>query len=67
MDSTTPSASLGTDALLPGMSRRGPFVEITLLLPADRAAALLDLSRRRRRTVAQILRTLVDRALAEGD
>jgi hypothetical protein len=32
-------------------------------LPASRADALVELSRRRQQTVAQILRTLIDRAL----
>jgi hypothetical protein len=41
------------------------FVEIGLLLPANRAAALLELAQDRRETVGQILRKLVDRALAE--
>jgi hypothetical protein len=41
------------------------FVEIGLLLPANRAAALLELAQDRRQTVGQILRKLVDRALTE--
>ncbi len=40
------------------------FVEIGLLLPKNRAAALLQLARERHETVGQILRQLVDRALA---
>jgi hypothetical protein len=41
------------------------FVEIGLLLPRNRAAALLQLARDRHETVGQILRQLVDRALAQ--
>lgn len=40
-------------------------VEIALLLPTKRAEALIDLSRRRRQSVGQILRQLIDGALAE--
>ena len=45
----------------------GEVVEITWLLPANRAEALLALARRRRQTVAQILRQLINRALADAD
>jgi hypothetical protein len=41
----------------------GGVVEIGLLLPADWAAALVDLSRRRQQSVAQILRSLINTAL----
>jgi hypothetical protein len=43
------------------------IVEIALLVPANRVEALMDLSRRRRQSVAQILRGLIDRALADDD
>jgi hypothetical protein len=43
------------------------FVEIGLLLPKNRAAALLQLARNRHETVGQILRKLVDRALTHDD
>jgi hypothetical protein len=39
-------------------------VEVSLLLPANRAEALVALSRRRRQSVGQILRQLIDAALA---
>ena len=39
-------------------------VEIALLLPTQRAEALVALSRRRQQSVGQILRQLIDRALA---
>lgn len=43
------------------------YVEIGLLLPKNRATALLKLARDRRETVGQILRKIVDRALTEQD
>jgi hypothetical protein len=39
-------------------------IEIPLLLPADRAEALVALSRSRRESVGQILRQMIDHALA---
>jgi hypothetical protein len=42
-------------------------VEIGLLLPASRADALIELSKRRKQSVAQILRALIDRALADDE
>jgi len=40
-------------------------VEIGLLLPASRVEQLVRLSGRRRQTVAQLLRSLIDDALAD--
>jgi len=48
----------------PYSTARAEVVEIGLLLPASRADALLELSKRRRQSVAQILRDLIERALA---
>ncbi|AGA25789.1 hypothetical protein [Singulisphaera acidiphila] len=45
----------------------GGVVEIGLLLPADRADALVELSKRRHQSVAQILRGLIDRALTDDE
>jgi hypothetical protein len=42
-------------------------VEIGLLLPTDWAVALVKLSEKRQQTVAQILRSLIERALFQGD
>ncbi len=42
-------------------------VEIGLFLPAHRAEALIALSRQRRQSVAQILRGLIDQAIATPD
>jgi hypothetical protein len=39
-------------------------IEIPLLLPAHRAEALVALSRTRQESVGQILRQMIDRALA---
>lgn len=39
------------------------IVEISLLLPTERAEALLALARRRRESVGQILRQMIDIAL----
>ena len=60
---------LGNDASKP---RTSPFladdiVEIGLLLPANRAEALLDLSRRRHQSVGQLLRGLIDQAVTGRD
>ena len=42
-------------------------VEIGLLLPAHRAEALLALSRQRRQSVGQILRSLIEQAISNPD
>lgn len=39
-------------------------VEITLLLPTNRAEALVALSRRRGQTVGQVIRQMIEGALA---
>jgi hypothetical protein len=44
----------------------GEIVEIALLLPKKRAEALVALSARKRQSVGQILRGLIDRALGDG-
>jgi hypothetical protein len=42
-------------------------VEIGLLLPADWARALVELSQKRQQSVGQLLRAFVGRALTEND
>ena len=54
-------------AFTPGEFDPGAVVEIALLLPVNRAEALLALAHRRRQSVGQLLRHLIDRALAEAD
>ncbi len=51
-----------TGPVIPGPSM-DDFVEIGLLLPKNRATALLELARDRHVTVGQILRQIVDAAL----
>jgi len=43
----------------------GEVVEIGLLLPASWADALLEMSKRRRQSVGQLLRSMIDRALVD--
>ena len=51
----------GFDPPSPTAESRGEVVEVALLLPKRRADALLDLAKRRRQSVGQILRTLIER------
>jgi hypothetical protein len=50
-----------------GWEDHGEVVEITFLLPADRAEGLLAAAHRHGHTVGQLLRHLIDRALAGAD
>lgn len=63
MAMTTMAPKIGTDAPTLGKGRRDDVVEVALLLPANRAEALVAMSRRRQESVGQILRSLIDRAL----
>jgi hypothetical protein len=49
-----------------GRSVSPEITEIGLLLPTSRMNALIELSRKRRQSVAQILRGLIDRELMSG-
>ncbi len=49
------------------MTRYGDVVEIGLLLPANWADALVELSKSRRQSVGQLLRSLIDRALTDEE
>ncbi len=49
----------------PGTNVFGDVVEIGLLLPASWADALLEISKRRRQSVGQVLRSMIDRGLME--
>ena len=59
------SSLRGSPALKNGMNNPGDIVEIGLLLPASRADALVELSRRRHQSVSQLLRGLIDHALTD--
>ena len=48
-----------------GISSGEEVVEIDLLLPKNRAEALLELARVRGESVAQVLRKLIERELAD--
>ena len=48
-----------------GMMASGEVVEIGLLLPASWADALVEMSKRRRQSVGQILRGMIDRGLLD--
>jgi hypothetical protein len=61
------ASDTGTCANRIGTSSSDAVVEVALLLPANRMAALMDLSRRRQQTVGQILRRLIDRALLDEE
>jgi hypothetical protein len=50
-----------------GKNATDEFVEIALLVPTSRVEALIDLSRRRHQSVAQILRSLIDSALDSAE
>ncbi len=55
----------GTTAKTPGMTGSGAVVEIGLLLPAAWADALLEMSKRRRQSVGELLRGMIDQALVD--
>ena len=55
----------GTTAQTPGKFGTGDVVEIGLLLPASWADALMEMSKRRRMSVGQILRNMIDRGLMD--
>lgn len=59
------SSFQGLSAPKAGTPPFGDIVEIGLLLPASRVEALVELSRQRHQTVAQLLRSLIDHALSD--
>jgi hypothetical protein len=59
------SSRPGSPALKNGMPPPWDVVEVGLLLPANRADALVELSRRRHQSVNQLLRGLIDHALTD--
>lgn len=55
----------GTSAKYLGSPSQGDVVEISLLLPTAWADALLEMSRRKRQSVGQIVRGMIDRGLVD--
>lgn len=63
-------AAIAADAPTAGLSGTASLsdvVEIGLLLPADWAAELIELSKKRQQSVAQILRSFISRGLVAGE
>jgi hypothetical protein len=58
-----------SNALLPPScsSLREDVVEVGLLLPAEWAAALIELSRKRQESVGELIRTCIGRVLTENN
>lgn len=59
------SPSLSTAARSLGKNASEDVVEIGLLLPASWAEALMEMSRKQRVSVGQLLRNMIDRALVD--
>jgi hypothetical protein len=62
------SADAGSSgAAVPSCSMRNEdVVEVGLLLPAEWAAALIELSRKRQESVGELIRTCIGRVLSEN-
>jgi hypothetical protein len=56
-----------TNAAFCGNTMTDDVVEIGLLLPAEWAGALLELSKKRQESVGQLLRAFIGRALIENN
>ena len=67
METPTMAPNFGMLAPTLGKGLRDDVVEVALLLPTNRAEALVAMSRRRHESVGQILRNLIDRALDTDD
>jgi hypothetical protein len=52
--------------VVPSSDLHGEIVEIALLLPKNRAEALMNLSRQTHQSVGQILRGMIERVLSEA-
>ena len=57
----------GTKASKSGMICYGDVVEVGLLLPANWADALLEMSKRKQQSVGQLLRAMIDRGLTDDE
>jgi hypothetical protein len=66
MNSKTIASSTTTLLVNPTQLGSDGVVEIGLLLPVQRAAALLRLAKDRHESVGQVLRKLIDRELGES-
>ncbi len=55
----------GTGARKFGMTASSDVVEIGLLLPSSWADALLEMSKRKRQSIGQLLRNMIDRGLVD--
>jgi hypothetical protein len=66
LNPSTPAAPAAHGSY-PGANVAQDVVEIGLLLPANWAAALIDLSEKRQQSVGQLLRSLISRALEENN
>jgi len=57
----------GTKASQSGMTCYGDVVEVGLLLPANWAEALVEMSKRKQQSVGQLLRAMIDRGLSDDE
>jgi hypothetical protein len=64
MESNTIASFMSASQTSPKRDGADGVVEIGLLLPANRAAALLQLAKERHESVGQVLRKLIERELA---
>jgi len=65
MNATTIASMMSGNRADPAVTGSSNVVEIGLLLPANRAAALLRLAQDRRESVGQVLRKLIERELID--
>jgi hypothetical protein len=61
------AAKMSSDVVTSGTDVREPLVEVMLFLTRERVEALKVLSRRRRQSVAQIVRGWIDEGLFEAE
>lgn len=59
------AALMGVGPANAGNEGHGGVVEIGLLLPANRATALMNLAKTRQESVGQVLRKLIERELSD--